>query len=119
MASNLVLASSVIFVIVLALPILFHFTRYLGARSDNERKNEPYESGVQLTHTEPFDTFNIKFYIVGIVFLLFDVEVLFLFPWAINLRELGFFGMMEMFVFIGILVAGLIYVYKSNILKWA
>lgn len=52
-------------------------------------------------------------------FLLFDVEVLFLFPWAINLRDLGLFGTIEMFVFIGILVAGLIYVYRSNILKWA
>ncbi|KIM07930.1 MAG: NADH-quinone oxidoreductase [Sulfurovum sp. FS08-3] len=119
MTTHLALASSVIFVIVLALPILFHLTRYVGARSDNERKNEPYESGVGLTHTESFDTFNIKFYVVGIVFLLFDVEVLFLFPWAINLRDLGLFGMVEMFVFIGILVAGLIYVYRSNILKWA
>jgi NADH-quinone oxidoreductase subunit A len=118
MASNVALASVIIFVIVLALPIIFHFTKYLGASSDNKRKNEPYESGVQLTHTQASDTFNIKFYIVGIVFLLFDVEVLFLFPWAINLRELGFFGMMEMFTFIAILVAGLIYVYKSNILKW-
>jgi len=59
-------------VIVLALPIFFHLTRYVGARSDNERKNEPYESGVGgLTHTESFDTFNIKFYVVGIVFFAF------------------------------------------------
>ena len=118
MASNVVLASSIIFVIVIALPVIFHFTRYLGAVSDNRRKNEPYESGIELTHTESYDTYNIKYYIIGIVFLLFDVEVLFLFPWAINLRELGFFGMVEMFVFLGILLAGLIYIYKSNILKW-
>jgi len=118
MESNVALASSIIFIIVLALPIIFHLTKYLGAQSDNRRKNEPYESGVGLTYTEAYDTFNIKFYIVGIIFLLFDVEVLFLFPWAINVRELGLFGMIEMFVFIGILVAGLIYVYKSNILKW-
>lgn len=118
MASNLILASSIVFIIVFALPVIFHFSRYLGATSDNPRKNQPYESGVELTHTEAYNTFNIKFYVIGIVFLLFDVEVLFLFPWAINLRELGFFGLIEMFVFIGILVAGLIYVYKSNILKW-
>ncbi|MEA2028614.1 MAG: NADH-quinone oxidoreductase subunit A [Campylobacterota bacterium] len=118
MASNIVLASSVIFIVVVALPVIFHFTRYLGASSDNRRKNEPYESGIERTHTESYDTYNIKYYIIGIVFLLFDVEVLFLFPWAINLRELGFFGMMEMFVFLSILIAGLIYIYKSNILKW-
>jgi NADH-quinone oxidoreductase subunit A len=118
MSSNLILASVVILVLVIALPVIFHLTKYLGAKSDNVRKNEPYESGIRLTHTDPHDTFNIKFYSIGIIFLLFDVEILFMFPWAINLRELGFFGMMEMFVFVGLLVAGLIYVYKSGVLKW-
>ncbi|MEA1919773.1 MAG: NADH-quinone oxidoreductase subunit A [Campylobacterota bacterium] len=118
MPPNLLLASAIIALLVIALPIVFHFTRYLGARSDCERKNEPYESGIRLTHKDPYDSFNIKFYIVGIIFLLFDVEILFMFPWAMNLRELGFFGMMEMFVFMGLLIAGLIYVYKSGVLKW-
>ncbi len=118
MVSNLALASAVIAVLVIALPVAFHFTRYLGAFSDNERKNESYESGIRLTHKDPLESFNIKFYTVGIIFLLFDVEILFMFPWALNLRELGFFGMMEMFVFMGLLVAGLFYVYKSGVLKW-
>jgi len=56
--------------------------------------------------------------LVGIIFLIFDVEVLFMFPWALNLRELGFFALLEMFVFMGLLVARLVYVYKSGILKW-
>jgi NADH-quinone oxidoreductase subunit A len=118
LGSNLALASAVIAILVIALPIIFHFTRYLGACSDNERKNESYESGIRLTHKDPLESFNIKFYTVGIIFLLFDVEILFMFPWALNLRELGFFGMMEMFVFMGLLVAGLFYVYKSGVLKW-
>lgn len=118
MSSTLLLAASVVTVLVLALPLLFHLTRYLGASSDNIRKNEPYESGIRRTHKDAGDSFNIKFYIVGIIFLLFDVEILFMFPWAINLRELGVFGMMEMFVFMGLLVAGLLYVYKSGVLKW-
>lgn len=118
MPANLILASSIIVVLVVALPVVFHLTKNLGAKSDNRRKNEPYESGVRLTHKDPYDTFNIKFYTVGIIFLLFDVEILFMFPWAMNLRELGMFGMIEMFVFIGLLVAGLIYVYKSKVLKW-
>jgi NADH-quinone oxidoreductase subunit A len=116
--SNLLLASAVVAVLVIALPILFHFTRYLGASSDCKRKQEPYESGIRLTHKDPYDTFNIKFYIVGIIFLLFDVEILFMFPWAMNLRDLGFFAMSEMFVFMGLLIGGLIYVYKSGVLKW-
>ncbi|NOQ32057.1 MAG: NAD(P)H-quinone oxidoreductase subunit 3 [Helicobacteraceae bacterium] len=118
MAPNLVLASGVILALVVALPVVFHLTKYLGAKSDSIRKNEPYESGIRSTHKDASDTFNVKFYIIGIIFLLFDVEILFMFPWAINLRELGFFGMMEMFVFMGLLIAGLVYVYKSKVLKW-
>ncbi len=118
MSGSLLLASSMILVLVVALPLVFHLTRYLGAKSDNVRKNEPYEGGVRLTHRDSSDAFNVKFFLIGIIFLIFDIEVLFMFPWALNLRELGFFGIMEMVVFVGILVGGLIYVYKSRILKW-
>jgi NADH-quinone oxidoreductase subunit A len=118
MSGSLLLSSAMIAVLVLALPLVFHLTRYLGAKSDNVRKNEPYEGGIRLTARDPSDVFNVKFFLVGIIFLLFDVEVLFLFPWAVNLRELGFFGIAEMVVFIGLLLGGLIYVYKSRILKW-
>ena len=118
MSGSLLLASSMILVLVVALPLVFHLTRYLGAKSDNVRKNEPYEGGVRLTHRDSSDAFNVKFFLIGIIFLIFDIEVLFMFPWALNLRELGFFGIMEMVVFVGMLVGGLIYVYKSRILKW-
>ncbi len=118
MSANLILASAIVGLLVVALPVVFHLTKFLGAKSDSVRKNEPYESGIRLTHTDPHSTFNVKFYTVGIVFILFDVEVLFLLPWAVNLRELGLFGVMEMFVFVGLLVAGLLYVYKSGVLKW-
>jgi NADH-quinone oxidoreductase subunit A len=118
MSGSLLLASSMIAVLVIALPLLFHLTRYLGAKSDNARKNEPYEGGVRLTLKEASDAFNVKFFLVGLVFLLFDVEVLFMFPWALNLRELGVFGLMEMFVFMGLLVGGLLYLYRSGVLRW-
>lgn len=118
MSENLMLAMAIVAIIVIVLPIAFGFTRFLGAKSDNERKNEPYESGVRLTEKDPFDSFNVRFFLVGIIFLLFDVEILFMFPWAVNLRELGFFGMMEMFAFMGLLIAGLVYVYRSKVLKW-
>ena len=118
MNDSLLLASIMIAALVILLPLLFHLTKYLGTCSDNVRKNEPVEGGIRLTHKDSFDSFNVKFFLVGIIFLIFDVEVLFMFPWALNLRELGLFALLEMFVFMGLLIAGLIYIYKSGILKW-
>lgn len=118
MSGSLLLASGMILFLVIVLPLLFHLTRYVGAKSDNIRKNEPYEGGVRLTQKDPSDVFNVKFFLVGIIFLIFDVEILFMFPWALNLRELGLFGLIEMFVFIGLLVGGLIYVFRARILRW-
>ena len=119
MSDSLVLASFMIAILVILLPLLFHLTKYLGAKSDNVRKNEVVEGGIRLVHKDSFERFNIKFFLVGIIFLIFDVEILYMFPWALNLRELGMFALIEMFVFIGLLLAGLIYVYKSGILKWS
>ena len=118
MNDSLFLASGMIIAIALILPILFHLTRYLGAKSDNVRKNETVEGGIRAVTDDGFTPFNVKFFLVGIIFLIFDVEILFMFPWALNLRELGFFALMEMFVFLFLLVGGLIYVYKSGVLKW-
>ena len=118
MNDSLLLASIMIAALVILLPLLFHLTKYLGTSSDNVRKNEPVEGGIRLTHKDSFDGFNVKFFLVGIIFLIFDVEVLFMFPWALNIRELGLFALIEMFVFMGLLIAGLVYVYRSGILKW-
>ena len=118
MNGSLLLASFMIAALVILLPLLFHLTKYLGVSSDNTRKNEPVEGGIRLTHKDSSDGFNVKFFLVGIVFLIFDVEILFMFPWALNLRELGLFALFEMFVFMALLIGGLIYVYKSGILKW-
>lgn len=62
--------------------------------------------------------FSVKFYLVAILFVLFDVEIIFMFPWAVNVRELGFFGLFEMFTFMLLLLGGLIYIYKIKALKW-
>ncbi|MBT5934219.1 MAG: NADH-quinone oxidoreductase subunit A [Sulfurimonas sp.] len=118
MNSSLFLASYMIVILVILLPLLFHLSKFFGVSSDNVRKNEPIEGGIRLTHKDAFHGFNVKFFLVGIIFLIFDVEVLFMFPWALNLRELGFFALMEMFTFLGLLLGGLIYVYKSGVLKW-
>jgi len=118
MNTPLLLASVVVAVLVIGLPLVFHLTRLIGAKSDSIRKNEPYESGIRRTFGDPFDPFGVKFFLVGIVFLLFDVEVLYLFPWALDLRELGWFGLMEMFAFLGMLIAGLVYAFRAGILRW-
>ena len=120
MNASLFLASSMILGLIILLPLAFHLSKYLGVQSDSKRKSEPFEGGIQQrqTYTDAFDAFHVKFFLIGIIFLIFDVEVLFMFPWALNLRELGFFALIEMFVFLGLLIGGLLYVYKSGVLKW-
>ena len=118
MDDSLLLASLLVTALVVLLPLLFHLTKYLGVSSDNVRKGETVEGGIRATHKSAFDTFNVRFFIVGIIFLIFDVEVLFMFPWALNLRDFGLFAVVEMFVFLLLLVGGLVYVYKSGVLKW-
>lgn len=119
MSLELILASCVITILVVAIPTLFILSGKLGPNAQEGRtKNLPYESGI----TNPIggcdSRFSVKFYLVAILFVLFDVEIIFMFPWAVNVRELGFFGLGEMFTFMGLLLAGLIYVYRIGALKW-
>ncbi len=119
MDNSLLLASLVILSIAIGLPVLLHLSRHLGPRSTrSQAKDQVYESGVPLTIGDSFERFSVKYYLVAIIFILFDVEVVFMIPWAVNLRDLGTFGMIEMFTFMGLLIAGLVYVYKKGALKW-
>jgi NADH-quinone oxidoreductase subunit A len=85
---------------------------------EQARKLEPYESGVTTPIGGARERFSVKFYLVAILFIVFDVEAVFLFPWAVNYRALGLPGLTEMFVFIAVLFAGFIYVVKKGALKW-
>jgi NADH-quinone oxidoreductase subunit A len=105
-------------VLVILLPTLFHLTRYLGASADNPRKNEVYESGIRKTVGDPFERIDVRYLVVGLVFIVFDVEVLYLFPWAVGLRDLGVSALVEMFIFLALLGGGLLYIYKSGVLRW-
>ena len=111
---------SVIVTVALAVPLLFHLSRHLGERSGRPapRQDDVYESGVSTPLKDSFERFNIRYYLVAIIFVIFDVEILFMFPWAVTLRDLGLFGLIEMFVFMGLLLAGLIYVYRKKALQW-
>ena len=76
-----------------------------------------YECGVDPVGTGWSQTY-VRYYIFGLLFVIFDVEAVFIFPWAINLEKLGYFGLIEMFVFIFILLIGLIYAIRKDVLKW-
>lgn len=119
MTKELALASAIIFFLLLFIPFIIHLTHKLGHQeSEGKAKNEVYESGIRFLVKDSFERFNVKYYLVAIIFILFDIETLFMFAWAVNLRELGFFGIVEMFSFMALLLAGLIYVYKKGALKW-
>ena len=119
MTTELVLASSVILFLLLFIPFVLHLTHKIGTtKIQSEAKNEVYESGIRVTTKDSFERFNVKYYLVAILFILFDVETLFMFPWAVSLRELGLFGLLEMFTFMFLLLAGLLYIYKKGALKW-
>jgi NADH-quinone oxidoreductase subunit A len=80
-------------------------------------KESTYECGVPLLGGSR-ERFSVKFYLVAILFVLFDIETVFLFPWAVIYRELGLFGLVEMLVFLGLLVAGFAYAWRRGGLDW-
>ncbi|MEA1917064.1 MAG: NADH-quinone oxidoreductase subunit A [Campylobacterota bacterium] len=120
MNSNFHISLTIILVLTALIPFLFHLSRYLGEKSAQSKSiNEVYESGIRKTYKDSFERFNIKYYLVAIIFVIFDVEILFMFPWAVTLRQTGLLGLVEMFTFMGLLLAGLIYIYKKGALKWS
>ena len=90
---------------------------WFGPKNPNDIKQSIYESGMEPVRSAR-ERVSIKYYMVAMLFIIFDIEVVFLYPWAVNFRELGMFGFIEMFVFIAVLMVGLIYVWKKGALKW-
>jgi NADH-quinone oxidoreductase subunit A len=89
----------------------------LGPRKKNRRKGQPYESGM-IPYGSGQRRMPVHFYLVAVLFILFDIEIVFLLPWAVVFRDLGVFGLIEMVVFISILAVGLIYAWKKGALEW-
>lgn len=89
----------------------------LGQRHRDRHMGVPYESGIVPTGSARL-RFDIKFYLVAVFFVIFDLEAMFIFAWAVALREVGWTGYVEMLVFIGILVAALIYLGRLGALEW-
>ena len=90
----------------------------LGKKIHNKVKETPYESGMMPTG-DARQRFSVKFYLVGMLFILFDIEAIFLYPWAVVYRKLKFFGFVEMLIFIVLVLVGFFYVYKKGALDWS
>jgi NADH:ubiquinone oxidoreductase subunit 3 (subunit A) len=103
--------ASALSLVLLVLPFLF------GSRKGDPEKVSPYECGF-----DPFDDarsrFDIQFYLVAILFIIFDLEVTFLFPWALVLKKVGFFGFWSMMVFLFVLTVGFVYEWRKGALDW-
>ena len=96
---------------------LLTLAQTLGPKSINPAKAEPFESG-NPPKGDARIRFSVRFYLVAMLFLIFDLEVVFLYPWAILFRRLGWFGVIEMGIFLALLLIGFIYVWKKGALEW-
>lgn len=92
-------------------------THFLGPRRKTKDKLTTFEAGVKSIGNAR-QPFSIKYFLVAILFVLFDVEVIFMYPWAVNFKELGWNGVIEMFIFMGALLLGFIYIIKKKALDW-
>jgi NADH-quinone oxidoreductase subunit A len=89
----------------------------LGPNRPNSAKNSPYECGFE-AFGDARMKFDVRYYLVAILFILFDLEIAFLFPWAISLKDIGALGFWSVMVFLGILVVGFVYEWKKGALDW-
>jgi NADH:ubiquinone oxidoreductase subunit 3 (subunit A) len=85
--------------------------------SKNPQKGQPYECGIP-TSTSPWNQFNVGYYLFALLFLIFDVELVFLYPWAVVVKKLGMIALVEVLVFIFILFMGFLYAHKKGALQW-
>ncbi|MCJ8210774.1 NADH-quinone oxidoreductase subunit A [Mucilaginibacter sp. RS28] len=93
------------------------FTHKLGPKRNTSDKLTPFESGVEVIGNARTPV-SIKYFLVAILFVLFDVEVIFMYPWAVNFKDLGKEGLIEMFIFMATLLLGFIYIIKKGALDW-
>jgi NADH-quinone oxidoreductase subunit A len=110
----LILYFALVFVVV---AVMLGLSYILGERHSEKATNEPYESGMPLTGSARL-RFDVKFYMIAIFFVLFDLETVFLFAWAVAFREVGWLGYAEAVVFVGILLVALVYLWRIGALDW-
>lgn len=92
-------------------------SRLLAKRSSNPAKGEPYECGIPTSGTS-WIQFNVGYYLFALIFLVFDVELIFMYPWAVVVKQIGISALIEIVIFMFILFMGLLYAWKKGALKW-
>lgn len=106
-----------VFLGIFMLAVLLFLQKLLAPSNPSKDKLDTYECGEE-PEGSAWAQFNIRFYVIALIFLIFDVEVLFLFPWAVVFKDMGLLAMIEMGIFLFILIIGLIYVWKKADLDW-
>jgi len=97
--------------------LVMFVTHHIGPKRKTKDKLTPFESGIEVVGNAR-TPISIKYFLVAILFVLFDVEVIFMYPWAVNFKQLGGTGMVEMFIFMATLLLGFIYIIKKGALDW-
>jgi NADH-quinone oxidoreductase subunit A len=90
----------------------------IGPSRYSKVKLEPYECGIE-PQTDARDRYSVRYYLVAMLFVIFDIETVFLFPWAVIMDQLAVFGLVEMVIFLGILIVGYVYAWRRGALEWA
>ncbi len=108
----------VLFLLAAMIPmIMLAVAGVTGPRQPSPRKMTPFECGVE-SFGDTRLRFSVRFFLVALFFIVFDIEAVFIFPWAVLFRELGLFGFFEMLIFLTVLLLGLFYVWKKGALEW-
>ncbi len=109
---------ALMFVVALGFVVTTMFvTHLLGPKRKSKIKTDTFECGIEVQGNARIP-FSIKYFLVAILFVLFDVEVIFMYPWAVNFKELGLLGFIEMLTFVAFLLVGFYYIIKKGALKW-
>jgi NADH:ubiquinone oxidoreductase subunit 3 (subunit A) len=109
-------------IVLIAAAVLFsaggiYISKILVKGSTNPQKGQAYECGIP-TDTSPWHQFNIGYYLFALLFLVFDVELIFMYPWAVVVKKVGMMALVEIVIFISILFLGFLYAHKKGALKW-
>ncbi len=109
---------ALMFIVALGFVMFMLFlTHKLGPKKKSKIKNDTFECGIEVQGNARLP-FSIKYFLVAILFVLFDVEVIFMYPWAVNFKQLGLTGFVEMLTFVAFLLVGFYYIIKKGALKW-
>jgi NADH-quinone oxidoreductase subunit A len=109
---------ALMFIVALAVVVaLLIVTHWLGPKRKTKIKDDTFECGIEVQGNARVP-FSIKYFLVAILFVLFDVEVIFMYPWAVNFKSLGLLGFVEMLTFVALLLVGFYYIIKKGALKW-